>query len=145
MRELLKAIKAHLQADETLSYIRDSDISIASDENFFPPSGNFPAIVIRDGAIRNEQMLARNYLQYAEVRVSIFQRILKPEESLIGTHGVLEIAHDVIASLIDQRFDLVGVQNVFPISEDPSQFFGNKNEMIQKKTITFVFTIHKSW
>ncbi|MEW6378070.1 MAG: hypothetical protein AB1611_00530 [bacterium] len=145
MKELLKAIKTHLQADDTLSYVRDGDISIISDENSIPAAGNFPAIVIKDGPIRNEQMLARNYLQHAEVRITVYQRILKPEESVMGTHGVLAVANDVVTSLIDQKLNLPGVQNVFPVSEDPSQLYGDKEEMIQKKTITFVFTRHRSW
>ncbi|MEW5802689.1 MAG: hypothetical protein AB1847_11375 [bacterium] len=144
MKELLKAIKTHLQADANLSYIRDIDIYITSDDTQIPAAAMFPAIAIKDGSIRNEQMLARNYLQCAEVRITVFQRILRPEESIMGTHGVLAMSGDIVASLIDQK--LPGVQNVFPIAEDPSQSLkDDKQEMIQKKTITFAYTRHKNW
>ena len=145
MKELLKAIKTHLQADTDLSYVRDGDIYITSDENSIPAASMFPAIALKDGSVRNEQRLARNYLQDAEVRITVYQRIIKPEDSIIGTHGVLDMASDVIASLIDQKLNLPCIQNAFPITEDPSQTIKDKEEMIQKKTITFSYTRHKSW
>jgi len=145
MKELLKAIKTHLQADANLSYVRDGDIFITSDENLIPAATMFPAIAVKDSSIRNEQRLARNYLQDAEVRITVYQRIINPEDSIMGARGVLSMASDVIASLIDQKLNLPGVQNVFPITEDPSQTIKDKEQMIQKKTITFSYTRHKSW
>jgi hypothetical protein len=145
MKELLKAIKTHLQADANLSYIRDGDIYITSDENLIPAATMFPSIAVKDGSISNEQRLARNYLQDAEVRITVYQRIIKPEDSIMGARGVLAMASDVIASLVDQKLDLPSVQNAFPITEDPSQTIKDKEEMIQKKTVTFSYSRHKSW
>ncbi len=145
MKELLKAIKIRLQADTNLSYVRDSDIFITSDENLIPPATMFPAIAVKDGSIKNKQRLTRNYLQDAEVRITVYQRIFKPEDSIMGTHGVLSMAGDVTASLVDQKLNLAGVQNVFPIAEDPSQTIKDKEGMVQKKTLIFSYIRHRNW
>jgi len=145
MKELLKAIKTHLQADANLSYVRDGDIFITSDENLIPAATMFPAIAVKDSSIRNEQRLARNYLQDAEVRITVYQRIINPEDSIMGARGVLTMASDVIASLVDQKLNLPDVQNAFPITEDPSQTIKDKEQMIQKKTVTFSYARHKKW
>ena len=149
MKALMEAIKTHLQDDSTLGYVRDTDIYITEDVALIPAATRFPAIAIKDGAIRNEQKLTKNYIQYAQVEITAYQRIVKPEESIMGTHGVLSMASDIITSLIDDRlgFDSGSGQviNVFPVSEGASELFGDESEMIQRKTITMMYTRHKTW
>ena len=143
MKDLLAAIKVQLQAEA--SYVRKNDIYITEDESLIPATTNFPAIAIKDGALRNEQRLAGNYIQHAQVRITIYQRVLKPEESIMGAQGVLVAADDIINSLIGHKLNLADVKEAFPVAEDPSQLFVYEEEMIQKKTITFAYTIHKTW
>lgn len=145
MKSLLLAIKTQLQDDISLDYIPDLSIFITPDEALIPESVNFPAISIKDGLIRNEQKLCKNYIQYAQVRVTVYQRILKQEESIVGTHGVLEMAADVITSLIDKDLGLASIQNVFPIGEGESQIMGNENEMLQMKTVIIQYTRLRTW
>ena len=103
MKALMTAIKSHLQDDSTLGYVRDTDIYITEDAALIPAATRFPAIAIKDGAIRNDQKLTKNYIQYAHIEITAYQRIVKPEESIMGTHGVLSMACDIITSLIDDR------------------------------------------
>jgi hypothetical protein len=145
MKVLMLAIKAHLQADITLGYIPDMSIFITPDEQLIPESVNLPAISIKDGSIKNDQKLCKNYIQYATVKVTVYQRILKQEESITGTNGVLDMAADVTTSLIDEKFSIAGLQNVFPVGEGESQIMGRENEMMQMKTIVFQYTRHITW
>ena len=145
MKELMLVIKSHLQDDITLSYIPDLSIFITPDEQLIPEQTSLPAISIKDGQIRNEQKLCKNYIQYAQIKVTVYQRILKQEESITGTHGVLDMAVDVTTSLIDEKFSISGLQNVFPIGEGESQIMGRENEMMQMKTIVFQYTRHRTW
>jgi hypothetical protein len=145
MKELMLAIKSHLQGDSNLNYVQAMSIFITPDEGLIPNQVKLPAISIKDGSIKNEQKLCNNYLQSALVKVTVYQRILKPEESITGTHGVLEMATDVIASLIGKKLGLTGIQNVFPVGEGESQVMGRENEMIQMKVISFLYTRHRTW
>jgi hypothetical protein len=145
MKELLLAVKSHLQGDPDLGYVQDMSIFITPDEGLIPNQAKLPAISIKDGSIKNEQKLCNNYLQSALVKVTVYQRILKPEESIVGTHGVLEMAADVIASLIGNKLGLPGIENVFPIGEGESQVMGRENEMMQMKVISFLYMRHKVW
>ncbi len=145
MKTLMLAIKAHLQNDTTLAYIPDLSIFITPDEQLIPEQVSLPAISIKDGSIKNDQKVCSNYIQYAQVNITVYQRIFKSEDSIIGVHGVLEMAADVITSLIDEKFSISGLQNVFPISEGESQIMGRENEMMQMKTIVFQYTRHKTW
>lgn len=145
MKTLMLVIKAHLQNDTALAYIPDLSIFITPDEQLIPESVNLPAISIKDGQIKNEQKLCKNYIQYAQVKVTVYQRILKQEESIVGTHGVLDMTSDVITSMIDNKLGLTDIQNVFPVGEGESQIMGRENEMMQMKTINFQYTRHKIW
>ncbi len=145
MKDLLLAIKEHLKNDSTLDYVPDNSIYIACDENLIPSYAKMPAIAIKDGNIRNTQQLTKNYNQTAWVRVTCYQQILKEEESMIGTYGVLQMCADVFTSLIDEKLDIAGVMNVFPTDEEASQTIGDEREMIQKKTIVLQYVIHKTW
>ncbi len=145
MKTLLLAIKARLQSDSTLGYIRDTDIFITENESLIPDCIKFPAIGIKDGSERNTQKLTKNYIQDQQVKIIVYQQVLKSGESITGTHGVLDMASDVITSLIDNKLSISGIQNVFPTSSDPSELVGDEQEMIQRKTITFTYTRLRNW
>jgi hypothetical protein len=145
MKDLLLAIKSHLQGDSNLNYVQAMSIFITPDEGLIPNQVKLPAISIKDGPVKNEQEICNNYLQYATVKVTVYQRIFKPEEFIVGTHGVLEMAADVIASLIGNKLGLSGIENVFPIGEGESQVMGRENEMMQMKVISFLYTRHRVW
>ncbi len=145
MEELMLAVKSYLRSDANLSYVQDESIFITPDEELIPESISLPAISLKDGQIKNDQKLCKNYIQYAQIKITVYQRILKQEESITGTHGVLDMASDVTTSLIDEKFSISGIQNVFPVGEGESQIMGRENEMMQMKTIVFQYTRHRTW
>jgi hypothetical protein len=154
LRDLLTCIKTQLQIDDTLSFIRDNDIYITEDETEIPASLMFPAIEIKDGQIKNVQKLGNRYIQSAQVQITIFQRIMQPEQSIMGDYGILAIVESVIALLIGNRLEMEGgddsgnnqIMNAFPIGETPTQTMLNGETMkIQRKTIFFEYTRNKNW
>ena len=145
MKELILAIKSHLRSDVNLSYVQDEAIFITPDEQLIPESVTLPAISLKDGSIKNEQKLCNNYLQYAQIKITVYQQILKQEDSITGTRGILDMAADVTTSLIDEKFSISGLMNVFPVGEGESQIMGRENEMMQMKTIVFEYRRHKTW
>ena len=145
MKALMLAVKSRLQTDSTLNYVRDCDIWITEDESLLPAAIKFPAIAIKDGPIKNEQKLCKNYVQDAAIKIIVYQQLLKTEEAITGTHGILDMASDVITSLIDNTLSISGIQNIFPIAESESGLFGDEEEMIQRKTITIIYRRHRTW
>ncbi|MEW5803725.1 MAG: hypothetical protein AB1847_16650 [bacterium] len=145
MKDLLTAIKTALQEAESLASIRDADIYITEDETEIPPSTMYPAIEIKDGQIKNDQQIGGRYVQYAQVQITVYQRVMQPEQSLMGTKGVLAIAAVINTLLTGNRLGfLTGsgqVMNVFPIGETASQIMIiGETTKIQRKTIFLEYT-----
>jgi len=133
MKPLLTAIRSKLRAD--LSYVRDRDIFITEDEALLPRQVKFPAVALKDGDVANRLDDKDTIEQQMEVRVTAYAQILKPEESIMGSAGVLQMAADITASLQENTLGLTGVYDAFAVSEEASETFGDEQEMIQKKTV----------
>lgn len=144
MRDLLLAVKAQLQNEATLNFVRDCDIYITEDEYLLPKSANFPAIALKDGHIINLPGTNLNYQQQADLRVTGYVSIKKPEESIVGQKGVLALMELAVACLINNCLSISGVHSVFPHAEEPSELFGDEKNMIQKKTIVMRYSRSKS-
>lgn len=153
MKDLLTAIKSRLQTDTTLDYVRDCDIFIASAENTIPLNSlKFPAIGIKDGVIRNENKLCKNYLQWAQVHIIGWVQVLKVEDSIMGNNsqkGLLDLMGDIFTSLIDNRLGYISgdgqIMSAFPINESASNYWNDESLMVQWKIITFEYIRKKSW
>lgn len=148
MKTLLIAIRDYLRADTTLSYVQDRSIFITPDEYWLPDSITFPAISIKDGSAFNDQRLCKNYLQDSMVIVNLYQQAINdPEQLVIGSNSVLDMAGTVKTSLIDRKFSISGLQNAFISEEGASENFQDKtgSKYIQKKAIIIKYSWHKTW
>ena len=144
MKELLTAIQTQLQTD--LTYIRDSDIYIAPHENYIPSQVRFPAVGIKDGPVIREE-LSRGVILEIErtVTLVVYVKLAKPEAAVMGDaaagkKGVLDIVSDIHSSLHDNNLSLSGTSLAFSPSEDQSELFGDEQEYIQMKIITYKYT-----
>lgn len=144
MRDLLTAIKAQLQGDQTLSFVRSSDIYITEDENVIPSAIRYPAIAIKDGPVVNMPGTNLEYSQQADVYCIGYVSIKRPEDSIMADRGVLALMELVITSLIQNALSISGVSSVFPPAEGESELFGDESEMLQKKKIVMRYTRQKS-
>lgn len=149
MKGLMIAIKNALRAASSLSYIRDDDIYITEDIEEIPPTVMFPAIEIKDGAIKNESHVSRRYVQYAYVEISVYQRVLQPEESVVGTRGVLAIKDDVITVLRDNKLGFTSgdgqIMHAFDSGEEPAQIVKNGEAKAQRKTVIFEYKRNRTY
>jgi hypothetical protein len=148
MKNLLIAIRDYLRNDTDLNYVQDRSIFITFDEYWLPDSIAFPAISIKDGSIKNDQRLCKNYLQEMFVIINVWQQALRdPEQLVIGDNSILDMAETVKALLIDRKFSLEGLMNVFITDEGDSENFKEKNgsQYIQKKSIIVKYSWHKTW
>lgn len=142
MKALLTAIKTQLQTD--LSNVRDSDIFITEDEHLIPEAVRFPAVALKDDGVKNELDTTSSIDQQLAVRISVYSQIMNPEESIMGTEGVLQVEQDIVDSLQENNLSLAGVSDAFPASQEASETFGDEEEMIQKKTVVFRYKRYKA-
>lgn len=142
MKSLLSAIKTQLQTD--LTYVRDSDVFVTEDEHLIPASVKFPAVALKDGGIVNTWQTNKSCEQELGVRVTAYAQILKPEESIMGAQGVLVVVEDIVGSLINDNLGISSIYWALPTAEDASEFFGDEEEMIQRKTVVFLYKRQKN-
>lgn len=137
MKALLTAIKTALRTD--ITYVRDRDIFVTEDEMILPAAVKFPAIGLKDGSVARKLADKSEVDENMSVRISSYSQVFKPEESVMGTKGVLQMAADIISSLDENNLSLTGMYDAFAVSEEPSELFGDEEEMIQKKTVVFKY------
>jgi len=138
MKDLLNAIKSQLQNE--LTYVRDSDVFVAEDENLISGQVKFPAIGLKDGSVA-WSITSQGPLktQTLSVRVIAYVSILRPEASIMGDNqqkGVLDIIDDIRAALDENTLNGT-VNNAEVVSEAESELIGDEEDAIQKKSITF--------
>lgn len=153
MKDLLIAIKARLQDDATLNYVRDHDIYITEDEMLIPATVRFPAIAIKDGDSPYDWETNRSYIRHDHVRITAYQSILKPEITIIGSAnftGLLDIIADIFTSLTNYRALILSanggpaIDSVFPINEEASLAWIDETWEMQRKTIIFEYKRQKT-
>jgi len=137
MKALLTAIKTALRTD--IKYVRDRDIFVTEDEMILPAAVKFPAIGLKDGSVARKLADKSEVDENMIVRISSYSQVFKPEESVMGTKGVLQMAADIISSLDENNLSLAGMYDAFATSEEPSELFGDEEEMIQKKTVVLQY------
>lgn len=142
MKSLLTAIKTQLQTD--LAYVRDSDVFVTEDEHLIPASVKFPAVALKDGGIVNTWQTNLSCEQELGVRITAYAQILKPEESVMGTRGVLAVEKDIVDSLINNKLGISSIYWALPTAEEASELLGDEEEMIQRKTVVFLYKRQKN-
>lgn len=141
MKVILTALKTALQAAQTLSYVRDSDVFITEHEIFLPPQLRFPAIGIKDGPITYKVATQDQENDTLLVNVIAYVQLQKPEASIMGDttasqKGVLDVLADVRTLLKNNRLGNV-VDSAWPESEKESEVLvGDEQQAIQMKILT---------
>ncbi len=133
MKALLTAIKTELQTD--LTGVRDADIFVTEDEMLLPAAVRFPAVALKDGGVVNNWNTNLAGEQTLTVRITAYVQILKPEQSIMGTAGVLALAQDIVDSLSNNALSIAAIYYALPTGEEASALFGDEEEMVQKKTV----------
>lgn len=137
MKELLNAIRTQLRTD--LTYVRNRDVYVTEDEILIPDYVKFPAVALKDGTTARKLADKSEIDEDLRVRISSYSQIFKPEESVMGSKGVLQMTADIINSLDENNLSLAGMYHAFAISVEASETFGDEQEMIQKKTVVFQY------
>lgn len=146
MKELLTAVRSHLRDDVDLSYIADANIFITPDIDIIPFSVSFPAMAIKDGAVRRIVLTNLEWEIHYTVYIGILQ-ILKPSDiSVMGAtspriHGVLEISDDLHESLNEELLGITGMEMAFPGElESQTETIGYEEDLVlQRKIITYEY------
>lgn len=136
MKTLLTAIKDQLI--NQLSFVRASDIVITEDAQLLPKGMMFPAVMIKDGEVTNQDETNQTMAQSLQVEITVYARILRAEASIMGDTGVLALEQWVIDALRGNDLGL-GFWRAFPIRQLPSMLFGDEQQMVQAKTIIFEY------
>ena len=114
MKALLTAIKTALQTD--IAYVRDRDVFVTEDEMILPAAVKFPAIGLKDGSVARKLADKSEVDEDMQVRISSYSQVFKPEESVMGTKGVLQMAADIISSLDENNLSQTGMYHAFAVS-----------------------------
>ena len=137
MKTLLTTIQGRLRTD--LANVRDRSIFVTEDELMIPHTVAFPAVALKDGPVVNTLASKTTIERKLQVRISAYSQVLKPEDSVMGVKGVLQLIDDIKTSLTENNLGLAGVYHAFPINEEASEIFGDEEEMIQKKTLVMEY------
>lgn len=144
MKELITEIQDQLQEDTNLSYIADDSIFVSIDENIIPEVVTFPAIGIKDGNIQYNFEEGETWEPNYYVDLIIYTLMTATDLCIMGdgtdtntTYGVLKIADDIHASLIDNFLSITGIELALPISEKASEALIMGDLALQKKVITY--------
>lgn len=144
MKDLLEAIKEHLQGDDNLDYVRDLDIEIVPHENYISHAFNQYYIGIKDGRITNTETAAGMVETRQQVKISLYVQLAKNEAAIVGDistskKGILEFADDVNNALDENLFDIAGMMEAFCPEENESRFFGDEKDTLQQKIMVFEY------
>lgn len=146
MKELLTAVKNHLQSDGDLSYITDTNIVITPDLDMVPVSLEFPGLLIKDG---NIQRIVHTNIKW-EVRmtvlIAILQQLKSGDVSIMGqtspkVYGVLDMADDLHTSLNENLLNITGMESAFPGEvETETETIGYASDLVlQRKIISYEY------
>ncbi len=147
MKELLTAVKTHLQSDDNLNFIDDADIIITPDLDVIPVGMNFPGLTIKDGNISRTVITNNEWEIRYTVLIAILQLLQPGDASIMGTadpkiYGVLEIADAIHLSLNEQLLGISGMETAFPGEiETASEMIGyEKSDLVlQQKIISYEY------
>lgn len=140
MKELLNTVRSQLQDD--LNYVRDNDVFVTEDEHLLPETVRFPAVGLKDGPISRRELPGGMWEVTMSVDLLVYVQLMKDGATVMGDaaagkKGVLEIEDDVHVSLDENLLSITGMQSAFSPNSGPSELFGEENEAVQRKKITY--------
>lgn len=145
MKDLIQAMQIALRDAAGLAYIADANIFITADENLLPITVGFPAIGLKDGGITKTLSAAPDVwsVKY-NVDVIIYVLLSANETPVIGQtfpeiYGVLDINANIHTVLHENELSLSGVMMAYCAGESPSEWMGNEDVNVQKKTLTYYY------
>ena len=141
MKTLLQAVKAELWT--RMSGLRAIDIFITPHTNLIPAGTQFPAIGIKDGSIKRTELMGGDSLD-KEMKVILipYVKVYPGEKSIIGSgvfKGVLDVVGDIHEVLDDNLLGIEGMDAAFCGDENESEMFGNPEDGLQRKIITYTY------
>ena len=141
MKKLLQAVKAELGT--RMTGMRAIDIFITPHTNLIPAGTQFPAIGIKDGSIKRAELMGGDSLDKEMVVTLIpYVKIYPGEKSIIGSgvfKGILDIVEDIHEVLDDNFLGIDGMEAAFCGDEKGSEMFGNPEDGLQRKIITYTY------
>ena len=142
MKELLNAIKSQLRAD--LTYMRDRDVYVTPHANYIPNAAKPPCVGLKDGGITRTELPGGMWEVTLTVHLAVYVQLAKDEASIMGDtatgkKGVLDIVDDIHASLDENLLGISGMIEAFSSSEAESEMFGDENEGLQRKIVTYQY------
>lgn len=149
MKSLLSAIQAALRNDAGLTYVRDEDIFISTDENIIPRMAAFPAVGIKDGPV-SEGLEAAKGSQYAwdvryRVHVVAYVDMKAGEIPVMGQtepetiKGIMDVREDVHAVLHENYLSRQGCMDARCVEEGESEVMAGEDVMLLKKRMTYEY------
>ena len=97
MKELLQKIQTEIRT--RVSYIRDVDIFITPHANLIPGGTQFPALGIKDGAVKRHELAGGDSLDKDQaVSLIPYVKMYPGEQSILGGSGfkgILEVVEDL--------------------------------------------------
>jgi hypothetical protein len=140
LRELLEKIKAKIQ--NQIPEVRDIDVFITPHTNLIPAGTQFPAIGIKDGSVKRNELMSNVLDRELSVSIITFVKMFPDEQSIMGGSGfkgVLELVEDLHKILDDDFLEINGVEAAFCEDENPSEMFGKPENGLQRKIIIYKY------
>jgi hypothetical protein len=136
MLELIKAARTQIRSQ--IAYVQDANVFVAENLIMIPDGLNFPAIGIKDGDVDHSVAFQDGEEQVLNLTVAVYVQNMKPEENIIGEHGVLAMIDDIITALNDNDLDIPGITLAVAKKQAGSKtLFNDRAEMVQMKTVSF--------
>jgi hypothetical protein len=141
LKTLLQAVKAELGT--RMTGMRAIDIFITPHTNLIPAGTQFPAIGIKDGAVKRHELAGGDSLD-RDLIVSLipYVKAYPGEKSIIGSgvfKGILDIVEDIHEILDDNFLGIDGMEAAFCEDENESEMFGNPEDGLQRKIIKYKY------
>lgn len=146
MNNLLAAIRDELKASTTFSHVRNEDIFVALNVEWFPDQCRTPFVGIKDGIVTRSQEIDDGLLEELYVSIIVWVRLLKPEAAILGDSssgqvGILEVTKDIHEVLDANTLGCVGIIDAFCENESESELFLDPNSsFLQRKILTYKYT-----
>jgi hypothetical protein len=139
---LLLALQAALADD--VDGVRSADVFIAEADNIVPAAVRMPAIGIKDGPIRREE-LAGGWMRYSlTTKVIVWSQVLQDGKGIaLGTStnpSIITLARRAVEILDENLLDIDGMISAWSPSETEAQSFATSTGSVYlRKIITMEY------
>lgn len=141
MRALLAAVKSQVQSE--IDWVSGTNVFYADDFDLLPQHVTFPAVGIKDGGQANTLDSAGSYEAEHRVRCCVYVLNHQPE-TLCEDQGVLDLADEVEAALIDNALSIGDVLLAWAEGVTESELFLDENNLpIARCVVTVAYQRNK--